>query len=655
MIDKPIIEALASLGTGITPRFQWNADALSLKSAIDSLAVNRISLPAACEDYEALMAMAMGLHITKQRTSRSDLPEKQFRRVATLSMQFGAALAEVATILKTHEEKVTALLSAVQDTDPLANGKPTLQTLLIAATCASKMPQGEGIAVMTACQKLLLATGAKQELITMMAYVMDAVQAAETTKDFASIAQAMFPDIGEQCTDAIDDDQVSESLHDQQIENPSAQPGQASEEARQGSDGNEFDKTADGQSAQTQNSQPGNKDGSEQPENHNGNGSAEKPADAAGAESYISESESNSSRANTSKGTSLSVDQEALSDSVSQSQSAEASSDNESEQTSEDKFSACTENGQEEKHNQGDVPVVSTGSSQESDDSKAASEVNSQEPTAKGSEKAVSDLPIEGDLEKAQDSASMKGSLGEVQEKACANKLQFAKNQFLVSELVRILQSEDKRTTSIEDRGRKIATNKVWRLKKLGDTRVFKQTTKVVGSQIAVELLIDGSASMSGSIQLACEVGLSFCDALQRLSKSSSAMSVFAGKHGVSQVLKEHHEGFAKIATKLTSVFASGGTPTGQAMMQRLEVLARQRQERKLMVVITDGAANDYRSVLNSMQYAHSHDIEVIGIGIGLEGRVVKTYIQNSLSILSLNELQPAIRKLMFNRAQAHA
>ena len=37
MIDKPIIEALASLGTGIAPSFQWSADALSLNDALEGL------------------------------------------------------------------------------------------------------------------------------------------------------------------------------------------------------------------------------------------------------------------------------------------------------------------------------------------------------------------------------------------------------------------------------------------------------------------------------------------------------------------------------------------------------------------------------------------------------------------------------------------
>ena len=55
------------------------------------------------------------------------------------------------------------------------------------------------------------------------------------------------------------------------------------------------------------------------------------------------------------------------------------------------------------------------------------------------------------------------------------------------------------------------------------------------------------------------------------------------------------------------------------------------------------------------MKYAEDNGIDVIGIGLGLEGRVIKTYIENSLNILSLNDLQPAIRALMSKRALAKA
>ena len=650
MIDKPIIEALASLGTGIAPRFHWDADALSLKSAIDSLAVNRLSLPGACDNYDALMAMAMGQHLTKVLTERHELPQKQFRRVATLAMQFGAALVEIALTLKGHQQKVVALLNAAQTSDPLLNEKPTLQTLLIAATCASKMPEGEATEVILACQKLLMVAGGKQELITLVGNVMDAVQTAESTKDFAQIAGSLFPDVGESCQDD-DEGETDSQPHDDQKQ-PQTQPA----------DSNEPGETGDKAEGEPSDSKSGEPDEAAQ-EVEVGEKSGQR-SDAQGSESDADTSAGAGTQPATESATDKDVEEEVQGqsdqdncESGNQSQEPERADESSEEVNSAKNFSEQgSEDDAESQELEEEAAAESTNT--QGDEAEQTSEENSQaQEGAAANDKPESKEEGEAEAEGAETLLEKltKGGFSEIKDSAAGSKLQFAKNQSLVSELVRILQSEDKRTTSIQDRGRKIAANKIWRFKKLGDARIFKQTNKVVGSQIAVELLIDASGSMGSHLTLACEVGLSFCDALQRLTKASSAMSLFAGRVGVSRVLKEHGEGFSKIAPKLTSVAAGGGTPTGFAMMQRLEVLVRQAQERKLMVVITDGAANDFRSVLQSMKYAEDNGIDVIGIGLGLEGRVIKTYIENSLNILSLNDLQPAIRALMSKRALAKA
>ena len=654
MIDKPIIEALASLGGGIAPRFHWDANALSLKSAIDSLAVNRMSLPGTCDNYDALMAMAMGQHLTKVLTTRHELPEKQFRRMATIAMQFGASLVEIALTLKGHEQKVAALLNEAQTPDLLLNEKPILQTLLIAATCASKMPEGEAPEVISACQKLLLAAGGRQEMIALMSTVMDAVQTAETTKDFAEIAGSLFPDFGEQCKDA--EESESEAMRKDAETQSSEKPSDGSTGLKEDGD------SEGGNKGDPSSSESGKPDDVEQ----------DKPtesgaASSSDAQAVISESASEAGAGKKPNTKAASVE-DAVEEVAEQSVNDNYESDSQFQDAEgtvkkvEEVSSAQAEPDQDSclKNMTDAVELEEDASAETSDTQGNAGEQTSTEDFLKpdGNQSAGEPESKEDGEPETDDAAQRvkslpKGGTNGIKDTVSVNKLQFAKNQSLVSELVRILQSEDKRTTSIQDRGRKIVANKAWRLRKLGDARIFKQTSKVVGSQIAVELLIDASLSMGNHIKLACEVGLSFCDALQRLTKASSAMSLFAGRVGVSRVLKEHNEGFTKVAPKLTSVSAGGGTPTGLAMMQRLSVLVQQRQERKLMVVITDGAANDFRSVLQSVKYAEDNGIDVIGIGLGLEGRVIKTYIENSLNILSLNDLQHAIRELMKKRALA--
>ena len=649
MIDKPIIEALASLGTGIAPRFHWDADALSLKCAIDSLAVNRMSLPGLSDNYDALMAMAMGQHLTQVLTTRHELPEKRFRRVATIAMQFGASLAEIALTLKGHEQKVVKLLKTAQTPDLLVNEKPNLQTLLIAATCASKIPEGEALDVISACRQLLIAAAVRPDLLAIVAGVMDAVQTAEETKDFAEIATNFFPDVGEQCQDSEINE--SEAVSHNQGDQPSDGPaGDSKVCAGQLSTANESENSEDsgqesipegvsGASSKVlpEKSEPGKHDGT-----------CQQPDPIAGFDSQKSEAELG-------KGIYGKSESDSRNDELVGSE--KSCQEVNSEQDSAEKLSGSIDDdkstGTETEAFVKGSPSHGLGIEEEQTSVEELQQCDG--PTASGEfDTKEASEPESKDVDQMLTGLS-KGGFEECEKSHSSNKLHFAKNQSLVSELVRILQSEDKRTTKINDRGRKIAANKVWRFKKLGDARIFKQTSKVVGSQIAVELLIDASHSMQDHLKLACEVGLSFCDAIQRLTKASSAMCLFSGRVGVSSVLKEHSESFTKVGPKLTSVIASGGTPTGMAMMQRLEVLAKRSQERKLMVVITDGAANDYRSVLHALKYADDNGIDVIGIGLGLEGRVIKTYIDNSLSILSLNELQPAIRELMSKRALALA
>lgn len=643
MIDKPIIEALASLGTGIAPRFHWDADALSLKSAIDSLAVNRLSLPGACDNYDALMAMAMGQHLTQVLTTRHELPQKQFRRVAAIAMQFGAALVEIALTLKGHEQKVVALLNAAQSADLLLNEKPTLQTLLIAATCASKMPEGEAMEVSSACQKLLVAAGGRVELLTLMGNVMDAVQSAETTKDFAEVAGSLFPDVGEQCKD----DEEGEADSEPQVaqKQPQGQPSASNEAGGEPSDSGagKPDEAAKDEPAGDQSGKCSDAQTSD-PSPDNFAGTEKQPSSETATDKHAEDEAVDQGDHGNGESGNQSQEPERTNKSSEEVNSAKNSSDQDSQLHAESQVLEEEANAEASNTQRDEAEQTSDENLQDQEGVAAIDDSDSKE---EGEAEAEDAAPKHAKL--------MEGGFNEIKDADTANKLQFAKNQSLVSELVRILQSEDKRTTSLQDQGRKIAANKVWRLKKLGDARIFKQTNKVVGSQIAVELLIDASKSMERQLKLACEVGLSFCDAIQRLTKASSAMSLFAGRVGVSRVLKEHGEIFSKIAPKLTSVSADGGTPTGFAMMQRLEVLVRQRQDRKLMVVITDGAANDFRSVLQSMKYAEDNGIDVIGIGLGLEGRVIKTYIENSLNILSLNDLQPAIRALMSKRALANA
>ena len=580
MIEKAIIEALASLGTGNAPRFQWSADALSLKDAIDGLAVNRMRLPQACDESEsdAVLALAIGLHYTKVNTARHELPLKAMRRVATLSMHFGAMLAEVAHI---HDRKVAALLVHILAGQDVTNEKPSLQNLLVAASCAAKLHPGRMPAIEDVCQGMLIPAGSNLQVLAMVGAVMDSVQTAETTRDFAAIAECIFPDVGEECAD------------------------EALEEGEQGDSEN-----MDGPSASTS------------------------PSSAVECQGQPSDADS----ANTSKEPGL-----------------EHSTEQNAGGGSEDQKSkeASAGAGQEELHSplQEEPSKGKTCNDVDANDSHLCEVLCLDELDGHATV-----VPTQTANMEEQGGGSVPGGNGDASThrgKSRDTPEIFAKNQNLVCEILRLLQSMDKRHTSLERQGRRISTKHVWRLKKLGDSRIFKQTTKVEGSQIAVEILVDGSGSMGSDLKVACEVSLSFCDALQRMPKSTSAVSIFSGDDGVSTVVKEHGQNVQKVQSKLSLVSAGGGTPTGAAMLNRLLPLLAQRQERKLMIVITDGLARNVNSAQAAVKYANHQGVQVIGIGIGTQGRAVKSFIPDAFNINSLEELGGALRNLMRNQVLA--
>ena len=596
MIDKPIIEALASLGTGTAPSFQWSADALSLNDALEGLSVNRLCLPAHCENNDALIAMAMAMHATKTCSTRMDLPQKQFRRIATLGMHFGAMLADVAQTLDILELKVVALLEVIQADLDVTSTKPSLQALLVASTCAAKLPSGACQNVVDVCQKILIHSSVNPKVLEIVGNVMDEVMTANATKDYAEIASKLFPDVGPEYEDQPEDEMSKDESSNTPSEGAPSESGDQGDNA--GAAGNESCDSPDGDSEA-------------------GAGSTEMEEAAAEA------------------------DQPGSTTDISKDEAGEDGS---------------------EADTHGQLKQAESGASG-SDDTKTGegkqpdTEVESEEPKSEKSlekPEALTQVEDEGDAVGLldYDFEGVSGGHGKVEDPGL-NKLQFAKNQNLVTEIVRLLQSQDKRFTELRDCGRRIAATKVWRLKRLGDTKIFKHSQKVVGSQVAVEILVDGSASMKTGLKLACEVALSFGEALQRLTKATSAISIFSGGYGVSQVLKEHGDPVQKGTSKLSTVFASGGTPTGHAMLQRMKLLETQKQERKLMIVITDGEASNPAIAVAATHLLEERGIEVIGIGIGREGVKIQQYIPNSVCINELGQLQFALKKVMQTREMA--
>jgi Mg-chelatase subunit ChlD len=190
----------------------------------------------------------------------------------------------------------------------------------------------------------------------------------------------------------------------------------------------------------------------------------------------------------------------------------------------------------------------------------------------------------------------------------------------------------------------------MWRLKRLGDVAVFRKPQPRSGIDISVQILLDTSGSMAGSLQCASDVTIALAEAMARTSGAKCSLAVFPAAGAYSQTILPFGGQISKARRTMQTIRAFGGTPLGGAMADVIPYLERQRTMRKLLLVITDGSPRDSSEVFSQMKLAQERDIEVIGIGIGeqLEGRL-KTFIPRSAVVKTVHDLAPALEQVFRN------
>ena len=82
-----------------------------------------------------------------------------------------------------------------------------------------------------------------------------------------------------------------------------------------------------------------------------------------------------------------------------------------------------------------------------------------------------------------------------------------------------------------------------------------------------------------------------------------------------------------------------------EAMLYALRELLRQRERRKLLIVLTDGSPDDFRTAMDVIDTAERLGIEVCGIGI--DARAVTNLFLKSAVIRTVEELPKALFGLL--------
>lgn len=212
-----------------------------------------------------------------------------------------------------------------------------------------------------------------------------------------------------------------------------------------------------------------------------------------------------------------------------------------------------------------------------------------------------------------------------------------------------LVQSSRRDRTLNKRSGNRVDGRKLSRLAQ-GDSRIFQRRTHHQAPNTALHLLVDGSGSMHGYadpnsrtrlIDLAIESAVALALALEGISGVNPAITRFP--HGDSDdvtPLLRHGQKVRPNASAFSSI-TDGGTPLHTALWYAASSVLATREERKVIMVLTDGQPDDYHNgcLLTKaiIQRCINSGIELVGVGICID---VSHLFTQSICINDVSELR---------------
>lgn len=229
-----------------------------------------------------------------------------------------------------------------------------------------------------------------------------------------------------------------------------------------------------------------------------------------------------------------------------------------------------------------------------------------------------------------------------------------AKSAGIRQQLMGLVQASQRNSSSTQYRGKSLDYTRISRVM-TGNMRVFRKPTEKKSPNTAVHILVDNSGSMAGLdstgssrlYEVAQEAALTIALALEGLPGVNPAVTYF----GVSAAKPNHSA--MKHGQRVSSNagrfnFKPGGsTPMAEGIWYGAYELSKTREQRKLLIVITDGEPDNQPAVLSVANLCQKSDIEIIGIGI--RNSSVQRLFDKSIVINNVNDLKSTLFRLMEN------
>ena len=201
------------------------------------------------------------------------------------------------------------------------------------------------------------------------------------------------------------------------------------------------------------------------------------------------------------------------------------------------------------------------------------------------------------------------------------------------------LQAQTQRRCSIGRKGT-LHANSLHRLQ-VGNARVFQKESVQLGLNTAVHILLDVSGSMAGTpINLANRACFAVATALSHIRGVNPAVTAFPATTVTNSVFPIMRHGHT--VPDLFDIRAYGGTPLAGALWWVLQTMLPLKEQRKMILIITDGMPDNQLAANNAIGVAQKLGFEVYGLGIRDE-HITHLLPHSSRVVNDLHDLVPAM------------
>lgn len=186
-----------------------------------------------------------------------------------------------------------------------------------------------------------------------------------------------------------------------------------------------------------------------------------------------------------------------------------------------------------------------------------------------------------------------------------------------------------------------------------GNTRIFTKEIEHRMPNTSVQLLVDLSSSMQylshggkKKSTVAQEAALALALALKPIAGVKCNVTYFRGddQNPLIDVL-ESNQSVNLVANNFFSTSEKGGTPLTEGLWFSANRLLKQKEDKKILFVITDGEPSNDVSTRHVMKLIYQTDIRVVAIGI--KTNAVNRFFKEAVVIQDINDLQNSLFESM--------